>query len=36
MELAYEHVMTYGHEINTDNFTMNNAIMLGRNTKKSK
>lgn len=38
MELIYQHVMTYrnGPEIDTDNFTMNNAIMLGRNTTKSK
>jgi len=31
-------MMTYrnGPEINRDNFTMNNAIMLGRNTTNSK
>ena len=34
----YQHMMTYrnGPETNARNFTMNNAIMLGRNTTNSK
>jgi hypothetical protein len=38
MELIHQHTMTYRNdpEINTDNFTMNNAIMLRRNTTNSK